>query len=1301
MSTITSEINRIKTNINDSLDAVAAYGVEIQEGDNSDNLSARIAEIGNNITWESINTKDGKCNPEYIDSSLNNENLKEDLINLQDQLSFSCSGNIVGGYEMVDLGLPSGLLWASCNIGAAKPCDGGLLFQFGRVDGYTYGDTNHQFRTVDQNYTDTGNLEIPATTSGKTYGRNAVLDPVDDAAYVATDGKLRMPTVDEIDELLLGTTNEWCQCSVLGGEHAEHTVYGRLFTSKSNSDAKIFIPTSGYFDGIHGKFESSGASCSVVSSQVCSNVTQACNLYFDSSYCNYDEDSRCSGFPVRGVCSPDSLSKMPLKDKVIELDERVTKIQNSGKVTIDGLVKQEFGEVVSTEYYGMTMQGILTNIPAQEGVSFKLSNIHYEDDIHYYDTSGSEGTPEAVYAKDDANRVTHYPTELSGVLEYHQGALGYSEEFDSTGLHALVDFGLDYMVYVDNFGFELSTRPLISYPLKLEVSSLISPDYIESSLGNANLKEDIKALSEKKATWDDLANGETIHCDEYVSFTFEGQIVDGVKVPIDPATATLVTLKNVTIVGESASFGGMSAEDVSQMCGFPRDLTYRIEKYDWGYVGICDEKIVADGEDEISAEVFAKIMATNGMDYFLLHPYNELNDGNANGSALVVCDLVQDASLCPQDYVASSLGNANLKEDIKALSEKETTWDDLYGGEKHLTHNEVFDVSDPTLGNIKLMGLRLYSNPKEGDVVSVKNVCFTGDIEYDYEGEHFTYSPSDYMRPKDYEFTLVSSGGLLMALSEDNNNFVIQGNDGNLYLVHGLVLEVFGQQSAQHPNIYDNMVLPYECDYIASSPCPPSYVASSIGNESLEEDIKFLKENSGKSVVASITYNELKSLRDNSKLVSGTWYRITDYECETFAENTQSARHQFDILVLAVSNNELNENALACHHDGDEYFKNNNLNAWRLKYELDASHDWAKVMPYFFVDDDSKYVRYPEKDRENEYAWCYEDPEGEVNYDNIVYTSNIEVEDGDTVMRYDEEQEIYNSSQGGTASKGCVYWLCDEFENECGYDFKNIQFKRKRIENNIVDSLVGKYSVELSKAGTLSNNFVWCYTFNSWDEENDEIENGDSSLKQGVYMNKLIGKGTFNNVFFGNTCRCNTFGTNCYNNTFGNNCCCNTFGINCHYNIFGNTCHDNTFGNNLWLNVFGDSCQNNTFGDCCNNNTFGVCFNFNTFGNYCQDNMFGNHCYYITFGNKCCRNTFGSSSSMQNYMCYVTLDNDVQYTYINCSATTSLSSYGQNIHVSSGVHGTSNTNRKTLTIATAGNKFLTTFKSANDTEITV
>lgn len=76
-----------------------------------------------------------------------------------------------------------------------------------------------------------------------------------------------------------------------------------------------------------------------------------------------------------------------------------------------------------------------------------------------------------------------------------------------------------------------------------------------------------------------------------------------------------------------------------------------------------------------------------------------------------------------------------------------------------------------------------------------------------------------------------------------------------------------------------------------------------------------------------ITWSELKALRDNSQLIPGRFYRITDYECTTSQANTQSAGHVFDIIVRADSENKLNEEASAIQHEGDNYFANCDLQA--------------------------------------------------------------------------------------------------------------------------------------------------------------------------------------------------------------------------------------------------------------------------------------------------------------------------------------------------------------------------------------
>ena len=122
-----------------------------------------------------------------------------------------------------------------------------------------------------------------------------------------------------------------------------------------------------------------------------------------------------------------------------------------------------------------------------------------------------------------------------------------------------------------------------------------------------------------------------------------------------------------------------------------------------------------------------------------------------------------------------------------------------------------------------------------------------------------------------------------------------------------------------------------------------------------------------------ITYDELVALRDSSQLKQGQTYIITDYQCTTTTPNTRSDNHQFDIILIATSENTLSELAKARKHEGDTYFQYSNLNEWKLKYSLDndtSRFAWADAV-------NGKGVIYYMKDEWN----------NEVPYDfkNIVY----------------------------------------------------------------------------------------------------------------------------------------------------------------------------------------------------------------------------------------------------------------------------------------------------------------------------
>lgn len=86
-----------------------------------------------------------------------------------------------------------------------------------------------------------------------------------------------------------------------------------------------------------------------------------------------------------------------------------------------------------------------------------------------------------------------------------------------------------------------------------------------------------------------------------------------------------------------------------------------------------------------------------------------------------------------------------------------------------------------------------------------------------------------------------------------------------------------------------------------------------------------------------ITYSALTNKIQNNQLSPGKFYRITDYITTSSQENTTSAAHQFDIIVLALSDFTISEEAWATVSESDTsgYFSNSNLSAWKIWYCLE------------------------------------------------------------------------------------------------------------------------------------------------------------------------------------------------------------------------------------------------------------------------------------------------------------------------------------------------------------------------------
>lgn len=293
--------------------------------------------------------------------------------------------------------------------------------------------------------------------------------------------------------------------------------------------------------------------------------------------------------------------------------------------------------------------------------------------------------------------------------------------------------------------------------------------------------------------------------------------------------------------------------------------------------------------------------------------------------------------------------------------------------------------------------------------------------------------------------------------------------------------------------------------------------------------------------MTEITRQELKNKRNAGELTPGSLYRITDYNCTTTQENTQSAGHQFDIVLLALGANKLAEEGWAMMHDniydvtfsdgvtkkcyiyfqssdsvnvvildtllgsqglgpdGDifikeddktatvefpityldeenvpyNYFQNSNLSAWKVWYCLDNDADrfaWAddsldiSRAAYITVNIAGQSLpayRNTNLDTSNFYGWesrthdfwtNSEDPQ----VGDTIYNSNG-VATEFLVESFTPQYEGTNLPNG----RGVIFRLIDEWNNDCPYDFKNIQFLRPLTD--------GMYDED---GGTNT----WCYT---------------------------------------------------------------------------------------------------------------------------------------------------------------------------------------------------------------------------------
>ena len=192
------------------------------------------------------------------------------------------------GHEYVDLGLPSGTLWATCNVGASKPEEYGDYFAWGE----TKPKTTYEWST--NKYCKGSYKSMTKYCTDSYYGtvdNKTELEPSDDAATANWGSNWQMPSREQCAELINSsyTTTTW---TILNGG-------GWKITSKSNGNS-IFLPAAGcragtslYDAGSYGGYWSR--------SLTTSSSDSACSLYIDSSSISTYSSGRFYGYSVRPV----------------------------------------------------------------------------------------------------------------------------------------------------------------------------------------------------------------------------------------------------------------------------------------------------------------------------------------------------------------------------------------------------------------------------------------------------------------------------------------------------------------------------------------------------------------------------------------------------------------------------------------------------------------------------------------------------------------------------------------------------------------------------------------------------------------------------------------------------------------------------------------------------------------------------------------------------------------------------------------------------------------------------------------
>ncbi|MBQ1653954.1 MAG: hypothetical protein II060_09210, partial [Bacteroidales bacterium] len=207
--------------------------------------------------------------------------------------SFSTPNGLLGDHYYVNLGLPSGTMWANTNIGAETPEDYGDYFAWGETE--PKEEYNWDTYIYANGTTDEDQPLFTKYCNNSEYGNNGftdnltILESMDDAATANWGEEWRMPTKEDFEELFNNSTQQWTE---------QNGVRGCLITG--NNGNSIFLPAAGHRNGTD--LMETGADGYYWSSLYDTTVSySAVDLNFWSSDYSVSSELRSYGLPVRAV----------------------------------------------------------------------------------------------------------------------------------------------------------------------------------------------------------------------------------------------------------------------------------------------------------------------------------------------------------------------------------------------------------------------------------------------------------------------------------------------------------------------------------------------------------------------------------------------------------------------------------------------------------------------------------------------------------------------------------------------------------------------------------------------------------------------------------------------------------------------------------------------------------------------------------------------------------------------------------------------------------------------------------------